>query len=660
MSYTTITAANIGLAGGTDTPIPIDGSVRITPRFSAAATTSGLIATGPVVVAVIGGAMAETIVPAQADATALVEFHLYDREAGPVRLPSTEIPLEPDSTIRLHDFLPMGVDPATGKSLIRGPRGHGITGISESGGVVTVAWAGGDDVTLPVPGAAYVDSAVEDAKWSRGELTAGMDLDHLPNEGHYFARSFSSVEQIIGWPELAEGVPGHLEEFRTSSGLNIQRVTTYGADMKIIQRTVMSATSQTWSNWSVVWARDGSHLPEPPTLPEAPEDAFVQHQIRQAQFMQAMGGPIDTGGRAAVAFRMDHGLANFANKLLPLFRARGIVPSMVYNPRSWDRPENAGVTAADLNQWVADGDVEIWNHGATHSNVHTEAELYDEIANSLHEIEAELPAAAGKVWGFAPPGVGAGGYGGFGNGSSPQEWDTYAGRLILKHHAVAAAYLYGTGTRPLDGVPRDGLSHYTMDRATVSEIQGRIDTGISRGHGVQLMVHPSLIDTEGYITTAQIEEILDYVVAKRDAEQLMPLTPYQMLVADSTRTVVEGEYESGLREVTSLIPGVESGNVYLWRQGSTVWVEFYRLYVTDPIDSSHHEFTNLLPTGFAPYRTQYMPLAEAASDSTSGPAAASISGHIYVYNATPAKRMDGLISFPTPDPEPTTLPGTPA
>lgn len=154
MAYTTITAATIGLADGDQSPQMLDGTIRITPRFAAAATPDGLIATGPVVVEVAGGAIPKTDVPAQADATALVEFHLYDAEVGPVRLPNTEIPLEPDSTISLRDYLPAGVDPATGQVVTRGPRGYGITGITAEDGVVTVIWEGGDNTEIPIPTAA--------------------------------------------------------------------------------------------------------------------------------------------------------------------------------------------------------------------------------------------------------------------------------------------------------------------------------------------------------------------------------------------------------------------------------------------------------------------------------------------------------------------------
>lgn len=123
MAYTTITAATIGLADGDTSPQRLDGTVRITPRFPSAATTDGFTVSGPVVVAVTGGDMPQTMIPAMVDATGLVEFHLYDRNAGPVKMPPTEIPLEPDATISLNEFMPVGVDPVSGAVFIKGETG---------------------------------------------------------------------------------------------------------------------------------------------------------------------------------------------------------------------------------------------------------------------------------------------------------------------------------------------------------------------------------------------------------------------------------------------------------------------------------------------------------------------------------------------------------
>lgn len=123
MAYTTITATTIDLADGDSSPSPVDGTVRVTPRFPAAATESGFTVSGPVIVTVTGGEMPETQIPSMEGATGVVEFHLYDRNAGPVRMPATEIPLDPDTTISLNEFMPVGVDPVSGAVFIKGETG---------------------------------------------------------------------------------------------------------------------------------------------------------------------------------------------------------------------------------------------------------------------------------------------------------------------------------------------------------------------------------------------------------------------------------------------------------------------------------------------------------------------------------------------------------
>lgn len=171
MAYTTITAATIGLADGDQSPAPVDGTIRITPRFPSAASTSGVIATGPVIVAVTGGAMPKTDIPALSDATALVEFHLYDRNAGPVNMPSTEIPLEPSTTISLSDYLAAAVDPATGAKLIRGPRGRGVTSVSGSGGNIVIEWEdGAESTSIPMPDAIEGPRGIKGDKGDPGNV----------------------------------------------------------------------------------------------------------------------------------------------------------------------------------------------------------------------------------------------------------------------------------------------------------------------------------------------------------------------------------------------------------------------------------------------------------------------------------------------------------
>lgn len=229
-------------------------------------------------------------------------------------------------------------------------------------------------------------------------------------------------------------------------------------------------------------------------------EPMVHNSSRKAEMLSALSGPIRTGGLGAVAIRCDHGFTNFRDKVLPAVRAREIKVAQAYNPRNWHYAENSGVTAADLNSWVAAGDVEIINHSANHLSADSEGALFDQIVTGLAEIEAELPAAAGQVWGFAPPGVSSGDYGGFKDGRTLASWRTYAGRTILEHHAVGSGYLPGTSRRVLDGRIRDGLGHITIDRSSLTELRAAVDEVAASARGLQLMLHPSQLDKAGKLS----------------------------------------------------------------------------------------------------------------------------------------------------------------
>lgn len=348
----------------------------------------------------------------------------------------------------------------------------------------------------------------------------------------------------------------------------------HGTDIQY--RLLANASTKTWTDWEILGGSktDNSGI-----------EPFVQNAIRKTQFIYAMGGPISTNGLGAVSLRCDHGLKNFRDKVLPLTSAMGMKVSQAYNPRNWGYDENQGVTPEELNSWVADGTVEIWNHSANHLGAETESELYEQIVVGLEEIEAQLPAAKGKVWGFAPPGVSSGDYMGFKNGAYPENWDGPAGRLILKHHAVGSAYMIGTAQRILDGVPRDGQSHYGLDTSTVANAKAQIDQAITNRTGLQLFIHPSRLDMTGYITTSQFAEILNYIETKRDSGQIAVLSPYEMAVADSSPTpenLVEAttrlsalEYKTGPQDITSRIPQITRGTLSVMREANKVIFTLY-------------------------------------------------------------------------------------
>lgn len=121
------------------------------------------------------------------------------------------------------------------------------------------------------------------------------------------------------------------------------------------------------------------------------------------------------------------------------------------------------------------------------------------------------------------------------------------------------------------------------------------------------------------------------------------------------------EYDSGERDITSLLPGVVSGALHVQRVGRTVWIDFRDLVITDQ-GTTWITFSGLLPQGFRPSRSfKYFPLA--ANQHTSyalGPARLSAQGDLLIYDASDQRTMRGLVSFPTPDAPPSSPPGDPA
>ena len=328
-------------------------------------------------------------------------------------------------------------------------------------------------------------------------------------------------------------------------------------------------------------------------------DPSAQHSIRQTLFLHAMGGPLDTGGLGAVALRCDHGLKSFRDKILPAVRARSIKVSQAYNPRNWHYPENLGVHPEELNAWVEAGDVEIWNHTANHWGVDSKKALHDQIVGGLAEIQQQLPAAKGGVWGFNPPSVSKGDYLGFRNGARPAQWDTYAGRLILRHHAISSAYLPGTTQRVLDGQPRDGLAHITIERLTPEAIKNHVDLAATKRTGLQLMIHPSQLDVPGKLTTAQFLDVLDHIVARREQGELMALSPYELTVADSTRVHAA---DARWRQITVPVRHGQAQTLRLRRRQDTVELSIDSLYI-DPRPTTAR--TAILPPNHRPRWRQY-------------------------------------------------------
>lgn len=325
-----------------------------------------------------------------------------------------------------------------------------------------------------------------------------------------------------GWINVPEGITTaavFICYASPTSSWCAQELIQYGGNPRRLWR--ISRTSAEWNPWIEIGGSAGVG------------SAMAANAAWQTRWIAATGGAISTGGKAAFALRLDHGLTTIKNTLRDELLARGIRPGIAMNSRTWGEAENSGATKAEVNSWVAAGEVEILNHSATHAGGMDLAGLTDEIVAGRRELETQLPAAA-PIWGFAPPGV-TQGWDGF-NGGNIDGWTSPAAEIILANHAYSLGYV-GGARRVLDGTIRQALSHITLDEYSMSAARAQVDAAIAERRGIQVMLHPRELDKAGKITTAQFLDFLDYVIEKRDAGDLVTLTPGELVRADATPPV---------------------------------------------------------------------------------------------------------------------------
>ena len=467
---------------------------------------------------------------------------------------------------------------------------------------------------------AYTDAQMAAARFTKGN-PGPFDFDTMKTPGTYSLGSpFPD-----GWTNVPEGIT-------TASILNVygspvqswgaQELIQYGPNPRRLWR--VSRTTAAWNPW--VQVGGGGDV----------SSAMGGNAARQSHFVSATGGAVSTGGKAAFALRLDHGWTNIKSKLRTELSARGIVPGVASCSRQWDLEENSGATIAEVKAWVANGEFEILNQGATHGQAMVN--YVDEIVNGRTELEDQLDT---NVWGFAPPGESTT-WEDF-NGGRVDGWASLPAGIALASHAYSMGYI-GGARRVLDGTIRQGLSHITLDTYDMAQARAQVDAAITERRGIQVMLHPRELDKAGKITTAEFLSFLDYVVGKRDAGDLVTLTPGELVRADATLL----EYDSGERDITSTLTGVTSGKVFLTRIGQQVWLDFQDVVVSGA--ESFVQWNGAIPTGFRPPRMVDLPMQGRTSNDTAGPARVSSGGQVIVYR--PAGTIRGLVSWFTREASP--------
>lgn len=389
------------------------------------------------------------------------------------------------------------------------------TGVAE----MRTLGASADSALAAKANTTYVDAEVANAiQVARFTKTnpGPFDFDMMKTPGTYSLGSpFPS-----GYTNVPEGIT-------TACILNVygspvqswcaQELIQYGPNPRRLWR--ISRTTAVWNPW--VQIGGGGDV----------SSAMGGNAARQTDFVSTTGGVVNTGGRAAFALRLDHGWTNIKSKLRAGLIARGIVPGVASCSRQWDLEENSGATIAEVKSWVANGEFEILNQGATHGQAMVN--YVDEIVNGRVELEDQLDT---NVWGFAPPGESTT-WEDFGGGRV-DGWASLPAGIALASHAYSMGYV-GGARRVIDGTIRQGLSHITLDTYDMAQARTQVDAAITERRGIQVMLHPRELDQAGKITTAAFLDFLDYVVAKRDAGDLVTLSPGELVRADATHAAID-------------------------------------------------------------------------------------------------------------------------
>lgn len=383
----------------------------------------------------------------------------------------------------------------------------------------TGAWAAWQRVAS----ASEIDTAIADVRtwatgeldWRKGVLPDGTDLNTFHTAGVYRISSGQpqNMPPFVNPSTSATGFLTVTNIKATNAVWSQQEFVRYGPDFERWWRICRNTTG-TWNPWT--------------RIPNEILSEGIKNDLLVQDFTRRRGG-IKKVSTAVVALRFDHGLTNFNSKIRPVLERLNLPYSLALCSGQWDRPENAGITPAMVNTWVTGGLAEIWNHSKDHgSGDNSEKQWKAAIDEGLSELRTQIPAA--EIDGFAVPGSTGTSFGGFTNGNTMEQfYNTDGGKYLLSKHAVVSGYM--PGYRVLDGMVRQGMGHTTIDSATLSQVTTRVKAVQAANQGLQLMLHPSLVDTVGYATTAVVTSMLEYIAAERDAGRLTVLGPYDALLA---------------------------------------------------------------------------------------------------------------------------------
>ncbi|MGY5764994.1 polysaccharide deacetylase family protein [Brachybacterium sp. DNPG3] len=345
-------------------------------------------------------------------------------------------------------------------------------------------------------------------------LAGSADLDSLTGEGTWYQRYPGNITPERHYPVVATGQI-EVRVLDASIGARAQEFWPDDQSLGAWRRVSMGSV---WSAWAQIGGGTGA-------------DAAIGATVRRDRARSRKGGRIGTAGRGVVTLRFDDAHDAMAATVVPLLKQHKLPAYQAVTVRLVE--EESSRTWAQIQELVGDG-IEVFGHSWTHQAASGYGALRKEIVESAAYMEAQMPGVAIEGWVMPGTGEGADAYDGFGPGGTVEAWtETSAGRMILDRYAVPCGSIPGF-LNPLTGTPITGQVHWTFEAETLAATQAMVRQAIRTGTGITLMAHPARFGTTGFMSVADLEALLAWIAAERDAERLLVLTGTGQAFADAS------------------------------------------------------------------------------------------------------------------------------
>lgn len=421
--------------------------------------------------------------------------------------------------------------------------GQMVSSYGDSAGPEQIWYRGRNKLSGDNPHGPWQDFSMANTVKNVGVVTPGTNLDfwYIPEQaGWWGISSTTTAQQVSGLPVPAPGkllcLPG---------GVNVQfymshAITGYPAGAFF--RTRLSLSTSTWSDWiNLASAGSGG----------GGDNYALKHAYLNDTARKRLGYKI--GAPCAVALQFDDYNAAFRDKVYPILQEFD-VPATIALAVNWvegtvNHPLAEAIPWPTVQDWILNGGIEGQGHSWTHGNAQTEAQITKEIVESADYMESKMTSVVLDQWSM--PGTGSDTpYGGYFGKDIKDFTETLAGKLLLSRYGFVGA-ARGGYYQPGGGVDYIGQSHGIGEASTVAEAKAGVETAIAGGYAVAMMHHPGWLDTEGYKTTAQLRELIQWLAQQRDAGRLILTTRRALNVFDNTtndrNNLLEGAFRGNSR-----------------------------------------------------------------------------------------------------------------